>query len=180
VIIVIFALFMLLSSVSNKLEEICLPLTRFGNSLINSLHQLKTPHGIISGLLIGSCLGLIWTPCIGPILGVAVAQAAAQVSIWHNLLLIGCFSIGVAFPMLLVVFFGKRLVDSLSFFKNNSLILRQAMGSIVLFSVIFTSTPSIHFAYSWFKASVLNDKQSQIHLDLTRPQGLQIGCRLNI
>lgn len=180
-VIFLFALFMIFSSLSSKFDAISAPIVNIGNKLMSKLHQ-DSSNSLWSGLLVGGCLGLIWTPCIGPILGVAFTQAASQVSVVQSTAMILSFCAGVALPMLTIGMFGNKLVHQISFFKKNGTILRQALGSIVLISVLVTATPSIHFAQDWLKASLFKDKEAKaaVQVALHNAHAFKTGCSLSI
>jgi len=56
--------------------------------------------GIISGFLMGFAFAFGWTPCIGPILGGVLALAATKNTVGEGILLLACYSAGLAIPFL--------------------------------------------------------------------------------
>ena len=60
----------------------------------------KSP-GIVSGFLMGFAFAFGWTPCIGPILASVLAVAATKDTIGQGVLLLACYSAGLAIPFLL-------------------------------------------------------------------------------
>lgn len=64
----------------------------------------RLPHhtgGLWSGFTIGASLGLIWIPCIGPMLSSVLAMVAARGSLPSGVLLLAIYSLGFAVPMLI-------------------------------------------------------------------------------
>jgi len=53
-----------------------------------------------SGLLLGLSLGLVWIPCVGPMLSGVLATVAARGSLLTGVILLGVYSLGFAVPML--------------------------------------------------------------------------------
>ncbi len=53
-------------------------------------------------LLLGVLLGIVWTPCVGPTLGAALALAATGESLGAVALVMLAFGIGAALPLILV------------------------------------------------------------------------------
>jgi cytochrome c biogenesis protein CcdA len=185
--IVLFAAFMIASSLIEKFSEkfnfqfsgMFSSLTRVGGSLIQSINSANLNSDFLSGLLVGSCLGLIWTPCIGPIVGLAVSQAVSQVTFVNSLIVIASFSLGAALPMLLLTIYGKALIEKFSFFKKHNLLLKQVLGSVILFSVFLNSGQSLSYANNWVKANVWGDPHASLvlhQLDVVKP--LKTGCSL--
>lgn len=87
--------------------------------------------GLWSGFTIGASLGLIWIPCIGPMLSSVLAMVAARGSLPSGVLLLAIYSLGFAIPMLIAGY-------ATQFFRLKSGILRahprivQIISSVVL------------------------------------------------
>ncbi|MDX1920536.1 MAG: cytochrome c biogenesis protein CcdA [Candidatus Caenarcaniphilales bacterium] len=176
-----FSLFMIFSSLTEKFEDLAKPFMRVGTRIMQKVNSLNLNGDFFSGLLVGGCLGLIWTPCIGPIVGLAVSQAVSQQTFLNSALIISSFCLGVAIPMSLVCFYGRTLIEKLSFMKQHTLVLKQALGTIILVSVLINSGQSISYANNLFRANLLGDKQAHLdlnHMDSTS-KTFKSGCTLN-
>ncbi|MGA8011532.1 MAG: cytochrome c biogenesis protein CcdA [Candidatus Acidiferrales bacterium] len=57
--------------------------------------------GIVSGFLLGFAFAFGWTPCIGPILGGVLLVASTKDTVFQGVLLLACYSAGLAIPFLL-------------------------------------------------------------------------------
>ncbi len=74
------------------------------------LQRLQAPGaGRSSGLVLGLSLGLVWIPCVGPILSSVLATVAAKGTIAAGVVLLLVYSLGFAVPML-AVGYGSRAV----------------------------------------------------------------------
>jgi cytochrome c-type biogenesis protein len=62
-----------------------------------------------SGLLLGASLGLVWIPCVGPVLSSVLAMVAAQGQIATGVLLLLVYAAGFAVPMLAVGYGSQAL-----------------------------------------------------------------------
>jgi cytochrome c-type biogenesis protein len=60
----------------------------------------KSP-GMVSGFLLGFAFAFGWTPCIGPILGGVLLVASTKDTVGEGVLLLACYSAGLAIPFLL-------------------------------------------------------------------------------
>jgi cytochrome c-type biogenesis protein len=58
-------------------------------------------RGRVSGFLLGLTLGIIWIPCVGPMLSGVLAMVATQGKIVTGILLLFVYSLGFAVPMLI-------------------------------------------------------------------------------
>jgi cytochrome c-type biogenesis protein len=63
----------------------------------------------ISGLVVGVSLGLIWTPCAGPILGSILTLASRTADYVTTLLLMFAYALGSGIPMLAIAYGGNAL-----------------------------------------------------------------------
>jgi cytochrome c-type biogenesis protein len=74
-------------------------LTRWLNRDVH-FRKLGGRPGAISGFLMGFAFAFGWTPCIGPILAGVLAVAATRETIGQGVLLLACYSAGLAVPFL--------------------------------------------------------------------------------
>src|SRR5580704_7554042 len=83
-------------------------LVAHGHGLVDrSKITRQTPGGNVSGFFLGTTLGLVWTPCAGPVLGsILTIVATSQHLRWEALLLVA-YAIGAAVPMLAIAYGGQ-------------------------------------------------------------------------
>lgn len=68
----------------------------------NNIHVEK--QGLFGFFLLGLSLGIIWIPCIGPILGSVLMLVASKGNLLYGTLLLTIYSIGFAIPMFLIAY----------------------------------------------------------------------------
>ena len=66
-------------------------------------------QGNLGGFVLGTTLGLVWTPCAGPVLGsILTIVATSRDSAWASVLLV-VYAIGAAIPMLAIAYGGQAV-----------------------------------------------------------------------
>lgn len=121
---IIIALFGL-SLISNKFQ---LLVERFFTSFSGKIGGGAPKRGFFGGLILGLSLGLIWTPCVGPILASVITLAiTGQVSGAAVLVTIS-YSLGTAIPMFAIIVGGQKLMSRVTFLKNNSRKIQKGFG----------------------------------------------------
>ena len=91
----------------------------------------KESRNILFPYVIGLAFGFGWTPCIGPILGSILALASIEETLSRAIILLICYSLGLAIPFVLSGYLiQKFLLFSKNFKKNINLI--SKIGGIIL------------------------------------------------
>jgi len=67
--------------------------------------------GMVGGLALGSALGLIWAPCVGPIMAAVIATAAVTGPSPAALLIASAYVAGAVLPLAAIAVWGRRLID---------------------------------------------------------------------
>ena len=134
------ALLLIMTSIfflSKKLQAIVSEkLTSFASVGTSTTNKWKLDESSnLDSLLLGSLLGIIWSPCAGPTLGVAVSLASQEGATSNALQIMIVYAIGAAIPMLFISY-GLR-----SFFqKHQGKIIGLAENSKLFFGVILLLT----------------------------------------
>jgi cytochrome c biogenesis protein CcdA len=97
-----------------------------------ALHPNTSAQTNLGGFVLGTTLGLIWTPCAGPILGAILTAIATSPDRAHGALLLLTYSIGAALPMLAVAYGGQAISTRLRRVAPYTARLQQAFGVIVI------------------------------------------------
>ncbi|MBE9007825.1 cytochrome c biogenesis protein CcdA [Fortiea sp. LEGE XX443] len=95
-----------------------------------------TGVGLTGEFWLGTQLGLLWTPCAGPVLGSILILAAAKHQITEAFLLLLAFGVGAALPLLAIAYAGRYVSKSLLGLRSRSEILHRVGGVLVVASAI--------------------------------------------
>ena len=89
-------------------------------------------EGNIGGFVLGTTLGLVWTPCAGPVLGsILTVVATSKDTAWASLLLI-VYATGAAIPMLVIAYGGQAVTTRVRSIARISPRLQQGFGVVVI------------------------------------------------
>lgn len=98
--------------------------------------RVKEPRrvGLIGEFWLGSQLGLLWTPCAGPVLGSILILAAVQHNVAGAFVLLVFYGLGAGLPLLAIAYGGRYLSRLL--FRSYSAVFQKIGGVIVVVTAI--------------------------------------------
>lgn len=89
-------------------------------------------QGVFGGFVLGTTLGLLWTPCAGPVLGsILTVIATSKDTAWASALLVA-YAIGAAIPMLAVAYGGQAVTTRVRSVARIAPRLQQGFGIVVI------------------------------------------------
>ena len=89
-------------------------------------------EGNFSALLLGMTLGLVWTPCAGPVLASILTLIALQQNLLAATILLLAYSFGVGVPMIIIAFGGQYISKKVKIITKYSHTLEQIFGIIIV------------------------------------------------
>ncbi|MDH3391998.1 MAG: cytochrome c biogenesis CcdA family protein [Desulfobulbaceae bacterium] len=119
IIVIAFGLFMLLGI--NLFKK----LTFFSNIQFGS-------QGRWSGLVLGLTLGLVWIPCVGPMLSGVLALVATQGKLSSGLILLAFYSLGFSIPMLLAGYASQSFRQKIGVVNQHPITVRLISGLLLI------------------------------------------------
>ena len=89
-------------------------------------------QGVIGGFVLGTTLGVVWTPCAGPVLGsILTIVATSKDAAWASLQLV-VYAIGAAIPMLAIAYGGQAVTTRIRRIARIAPRLQQGFGFVVI------------------------------------------------
>ncbi|MFZ2524913.1 MAG: cytochrome c biogenesis protein DipZ [Candidatus Ferrigenium altingense] len=131
----LLGLVLLSSKLSEKFGALTQGLANLGNDLAATKGE-----GLLGGIAIGALIGLVWTPCAGPILAAVLVQVIRQQSDLAGNLVILSFGIGAGVSMLVIALAGRKIMGRLGFFARHAEAVRKAFGVLILLSVAYIAS----------------------------------------
>jgi cytochrome c biogenesis protein CcdA len=104
-------------------------------SFLGKLASKAPSGGILSGLFLGMSLGILWIPCVGPILTAVFAYvqlSSGGVDLLYGTILLIVYSIGVGVPMLIIAYSGKKISGNVKWFVQRGHFFKKLSGFILI------------------------------------------------
>lgn len=98
--LIAFALVMLVPSLGERFTQWMLPIA----STANAASARLDGGSLFGALALGSVLGLVWSPCSGPLLGSALTLVASEGGVARGGIVLGIFGVGAAIPLVAVAY----------------------------------------------------------------------------
>ncbi len=119
VLVIVFGLFMLLGV--NVFKK------------ITFFYRFQTQSkGRWSGIILGLTLGLVWIPCVGPMLSGVLALVATQGKLSSGLILLSFYSLGFAIPMLVAGYASQSARQKLRLVNSHPMAVRVVSGLLLI------------------------------------------------
>ncbi len=119
-------------------------IARFGAMLSG-----KSGSGFFQGLLSGAALGMVWTPCVGPILaGVITLIISGGINAAAVILTIS-FALGTALPMGAVLFTGRAAGRKWGFIRHNPERIQKIFGVVMIGVALMIASGADRSFQSW-------------------------------
>lgn len=100
VMLIAFALIMLIPALGVRFTRWMLPIASTANAASAKLNG----GSLFGALLLGGVLGLVWSPCSGPLLGSALSLVASEGGVARGGVVLGVFGLGAAVPLVAVAY----------------------------------------------------------------------------
>ena len=102
--LIAFALVMLVPALGERFTRWMLPIASTANAASSKLDG----GSVVGALMLGGVLGLVWSPCSGPLLGSALSLVASEGGVARGGLVLGLFGLGAAIPLVAVAYASRR------------------------------------------------------------------------
>ncbi len=98
--------------------------------------QVNNSSGFTSGIITGFFLGIIWSPCAGPILA-TIATLAATKAVNFKIILVTLFYVlGIGIPLFIFATLGNRVFQKVKVISRYTGVIQQIFGLILLATAV--------------------------------------------
>lgn len=128
------------------------PLTRIVESIVSkfagrvgqgSAQRSAMPagrQGFAGGFLTGLALGVVWTPCAGPILAAIATLSATRAVNFQIILVTIVYLIGVGIPLFIFAYAGQRVIKRSRFLNRYTATIQKIFGVIIILTALLIAT----------------------------------------
>lgn len=159
VMLIVFAAIMLVPVLSERFTQFVMPIASSANSASARLNS----NSLFGALLLGALLGLVWSPCSGPLLASALTLVASEGGATRGALVLGVFGIGAAIPLVAVAYASRS-----GFARARGWVMGRIDTIKKIFGVVIglTGVAILTGGDKWLEAKVV-DIMPQAWLELT-------------
>lgn len=173
VVIGFLGLTLILPSLSGKLEGL---LSGISGKIGGRVGMKR--NGFVGGYITGFALGIIWTPCAGPILATIAALGATQKVSFNAVLVTASYVAGIGIPLLVFSYLDSKIFRYSSYVSRYTGRIQQVFGVIMIITaiLIYTGYDKVIQAklldafpsYSSVLTGLENNKDVQKQLDILK------------
>lgn len=141
-------LVMLIPALNRRFTEWMLPIASSANAA-----SARLDGSSLSGaFLLGGVLGLVWSPCSGPLLASALTLVASEGGAWQGGIILGLFGIGAAIPLVAVAYASRRGFSvARGWVLQRIDLIKKAFGVLIL----LTGIAILSGADKWLEARIV-------------------------
>ncbi len=108
----------------------------FSYLTISNWIRVPARIGLLGEFWLGTQLGLLWTPCAGPVLGGILVLAAVNHQVAGAFRLLVAYGVGASLPLLVLAYGGRSLSRRLLNLRSHSAALQRVGGVMILATAI--------------------------------------------
>ncbi len=136
-VLIIFGLIMLVPWLKERFMILVSGLANIGSKLSSSEKNgsgkiSNKSKGFWGGVPVGLSLGIVWTPCVGPIMASVLALALTQKVNGSAALITFFYSLGTSIPMLAVMLGGRELLKRIPWLSVNTEKMQKVFGVLMI------------------------------------------------
>lgn len=124
IVLFLFGISLLIPKLQVMMETLFSSLTGFAPS--------SNRTGFWGGVIIGLSLGLLWTPCVGPILASVISLALTNQVTIDTFLITLSYAVGTALPMFVIMLTGRKLFQAMPRLLDRTATIQRGFGVIMI------------------------------------------------
>lgn len=131
-----------LFGISLVIPQIQVFFERLFSALASKVPTAQGKSGFFGGVVIGLSLGLLWTPCVGPILASVISLSLTGSVSVQAFLITTAYITGTAIPLFFIMQAGSRALQRVPWLVSNTEKIQKLFGIIMLATAVVVATNS--------------------------------------
>lgn len=128
--LIAFGIVLLFSTLQAKFASATAGIGGAGNNLLSKI----STDSLFGQFVLGLLLGVVWSPCVGPVLGATITLASQGTSLGHVTLVMALFGMGAGLPLILLGLLSRQAMMSVrSKLFTAGRVGKRILGVILLF-----------------------------------------------
>ncbi len=128
-VLIAFGLVLIIPQIQAKMEMLF-------SKLATKVPNKSDGEGFSGGFVIGLSLGLLWTPCVGPILASIISLAFTGTVTGSAVIITLAYAVGTTLPMLVIMYGGRNLLHKVPWLLKNTTKIQKIFGVIMIVTAI--------------------------------------------
>ena len=129
IVLLAFGILLLIPRLLGKFEA-------FVSQILPQASPRSQRNDFLGGVIIGISLGLVWTPCVGPIVASVITLAATSSVTFLSVAIIAAYALGTSIPLLLLIYGSQSLIKRIKSLNKIAPKLQIAFGIIMVLTAI--------------------------------------------
>jgi cytochrome c biogenesis protein CcdA/thiol-disulfide isomerase/thioredoxin len=113
----------------------------------------RPPGGFWAGLVLGLGLGLVWTPCVGPIMASVITLALSQSVDASSVFITLAYTVGTAIPLFFIMIGGRTLLNRAPWLTRHSSGIQRGFGVLMIVTAVALFSGADRAFSSWLLTS---------------------------
>lgn len=145
--ILIFGVVMVVPLLTERFSALTVSLSTLGNV---GRHAGKNQNrGFGGGFALGTSLGLVWTPCVGPIMASVISLSISGRTDSGSVFITLAYSAGTAVPLFLIMKGGRGLLTRFPILSSNTDKIQRIFGSLMILTSLALFTGADRSFQTW-------------------------------
>lgn len=106
--LIAFGIILLSSTLQEKFASATAGIGSVGNNILSNI----STDSLSGQFVLGMILGVVWSPCVGPVLGATITLASQGANLGHVTLVMALFGLGAGLPLILLGLLSQQAMMS--------------------------------------------------------------------
>jgi cytochrome c-type biogenesis protein len=106
--LITFGVVLLSGTLQERFASVTAGISGSGNNLLSKV----SANSLFGQFILGLLLGIVWSPCVGPVLGAAITLASQGANLLHVTFVMAIFGLGAGLPLIILGSLSRQVMMS--------------------------------------------------------------------